>query len=549
MLVCARVRVSEGRRWAPEQRATAVRAEARHSFAHVRSGALAGMGAGGGSTRGRGEMAATAAASAAAKSGDVVLAVGGADGADSGGRLAWRNVTYAVTSKKKDGERRVLLDNLSGSVERGELLAILGPSGAGKSSLLNALAGRVPTSNEYECELTGEISLGGRPCDAEDIVKVSAYVEQEDALFALSTCEETLLFAAALRLPQGTPTAELRARVDEVINELGLVKARHTPVGGNVPGAERGLSGGERKRLNIGIDLLHRPNLIFVDEPTSGLDSFQALNVMGTLIELSRHDRTVVCSVHQPRSSIYASLDKVLLLSQGRQVFLGGANDAADFFERVLGHALPPNYNPADFFLDTISMDYRSPGAQAQSEARLAGIFKVLDGLAAEGKEAVEAPVSAEGDDRAPEQTVLQGAFWTSFWLLLCRTWREQTRNKLALGIKLGMNIFFSIIFGLVYLRMPNSQQSIQDRTGLLFFSAMNAAFGAPIGVSQVIPRELKVVQRERASGMYSVISYYLAVFFASLPLELIPGLASASVMYFMAGLRPGAGYFAMYVK
>lgn len=490
-------------------------------------------------------------ASTAEGSGSTMVSAPVGSGTGGGVRsLEWRNIRYVLHAAKEGEESKTILDGPSGKLAVGEMLAILGPSGSGKSSLLNALAGRVPLAGK-EATLSGEVLVNGTPMAA-GLAKHAAYVEQDEALFALASVEETLGFAADLRLPRDTPIAAKRERVDAVIAELGLVNARHTLVGGIQAGQPRGLSGGERKRLNIAIDLIHQPNVIILDEPTSGLDSFQALNVMNGLLSLTAHGRMVICSVHQPRSSIYSALDKVLFLTQGKQVFMGTTAGATAFFERA-GHPLPPAYNPADWYLDAISVDYKTEDATNKTMGKVKAILDLAE--ADEREAAAEAaPVKADAGalsapadaDEAPVVPVGAG-FLATYLLLLKRTWREQTRNPVALGIKLGMNIFFAIIFGLVYLRMPRDQDSIQNRTGIIFFSAMNASFGAPIGVSQAIPKELRVVRRERAANMYGVLPYYLAVFTASLPLELIPGIFFSTVLYFMANLRPGGQFFLIY--
>ena len=151
-------------------------------------------------------------------------------------------------------------------------------------------------------------------------------------------------------------------------SELGLVACADTLVGNQ---RVRGVSGGERKRVNIGVELLNDPPLVFLDEPTSGLDSFQAQSVMETLRKLARAGRTVVASVHQPRSSIYAMLDRVMLLSGGRTVYFGTAGDAAAAHFAAAGYPVPIGFNPADHFMDVICVDRRDPTAEEASSARV----------------------------------------------------------------------------------------------------------------------------------------------------------------------------------
>lgn len=235
---------------------------------------------------------------------------------------------------------------MSGSLEPGKLLALMGPSGSGKTSMLNALAGRVPISSPNDV-LTGSIQVNNKA--QSNMHECSAYVEQDDNLFAYSTVNETLMFAASLRLPSTMPVEEKQSHVDTVIGKLGLTPARDVLIGKE---GTRGVSGGERKRVTIGVELLHDPPLVFLDEPTSGLDSFQAQSVMETLRSLASNGHTVVCSIHQPRSSIYAMVDSLMLLAGGRCVYYGPSGPSCHSYFAGLNHPVPSDFNPADHLLD-----------------------------------------------------------------------------------------------------------------------------------------------------------------------------------------------------
>ena len=236
--------------------------------------------------------------------------------------LEWDNLRYSVLTKDPDGGRcssskvrKHILKGMAGSAQPGSCVAIMGPSGSGKTTLLNALAGRLTHSKHSR--LSGSITINGVPRSAmgSRFARISSYVQQDDVLFSLQTVRETLLNAAKLRLPKHVTLNEKRERVDALIAELGLSKAEHTHIGDS---KVRGVSGGERKRTNIGVELVQDPSLLFLDEPTSGLDSFQAQNVIETLKILCHHGATVILSIHQPRSSIFALFDHLILLSEGR---------------------------------------------------------------------------------------------------------------------------------------------------------------------------------------------------------------------------------------
>lgn len=185
--------------------------------------------------------------------------------------ITWNNLTYTVPVRvgrqlRKRGTK-VVLDGVSGHVPPERLLAIMGPTGCGKTSVLNALAGRLPVGGK----LDGDILVNEQP-RTKAFRTISAYVMQDDVLFSNLSVRETLRVAADLRLPASVPAAKKAQVVDDVIAELGLAKAANTWIGNEIV---RGVSGGERKRTNIGVELLSNPSIVFLDEPTSGLDAFQ----------------------------------------------------------------------------------------------------------------------------------------------------------------------------------------------------------------------------------------------------------------------------------
>ncbi|KAL4445846.1 hypothetical protein ABPG77_009045 [Micractinium sp. CCAP 211/92] len=283
--------------------------------------------------------------------------------------LEWGDLRYTVPlggrgicCMRRARSERTILSGLSAVMPPGRLLAIMGPTGCGKTSLINALAGRLPIGGTLE----GQVLVNGLP-RGKGFRAVSAYVMQDDVLFHDLTVCETLDFAARMRLPASVPPAAKAARVDATIAQLGLAGAANTYVGNAVV---RGVSGGERKRVNIAIELLSNPSLLFTDEPTSGLDAFQAQSVVESLSQLAKSGRSVLATIHQPRSSVFQMFDLLLVLSEGKTVFYGRASEAVAWFASC-GFLCPEHHNPADFFADLVARDRRTPEADGTSQARI----------------------------------------------------------------------------------------------------------------------------------------------------------------------------------
>lgn len=228
-------------------------------------------------------------------------------------------------------------------VSPGEILAMLGPSGSGKTTLLTALGGRL----NGKSSLSGKITYNNQTFSG-SIKRTTGFVSQEDVLYPHLSVSETLIFTALLRLPNSLTKKEKIDHVERVITELGLTKIRDSIIGGALV---RGISGGEKKRVSIGQEMLINPSLLLLDEPTSGLDSTTAQRIMTTVKAVANGGRTVVTTIHQPSSRLYDMFDKVMVLSEGRSIYYGPASEAMEYFSSV-GFSTSIPLNPPDFLLD-----------------------------------------------------------------------------------------------------------------------------------------------------------------------------------------------------
>jgi ABC-type multidrug transport system ATPase subunit len=215
--------------------------------------------------------------------------------------------------------------------------------------------------------LTGNVQFNGESIHRAKLNKKIAVVAQDDTLFSFLTVRETLYLAAFFAGGEVVGKARTNLIVDAVMRELSLTAASETIVGS---ATRRGVSGGEYKRVLIGKELMKKPRTIFLDEPTSGLDSFQAFAVIESMKALATRNKIVVAVIHQPRSSIFGLFDLLLLLSAGKIMYFGPAAQAVQYFA-TMGYPCPEHFNPADFFLDLLSVNVKSAALEKESSHRI----------------------------------------------------------------------------------------------------------------------------------------------------------------------------------
>ncbi|KAK8657091.1 hypothetical protein V6N13_035348 [Hibiscus sabdariffa] len=260
------------------------------------------------------------------------------------------SLSYSVIKKqKKEGEwvkkEVYLLNDISGQAVRGEVMAIMGPSGAGKSTFLDALAGRIARGS-----LEGSVRIDGKPVTTSYMKMISSYVMQDDQLFPMLTVQETFMFAAEVRLPPSISREEKKKRVNELLKQLGLETTAHTYIGDE---GRRGVSGGERRRVSIGIDIIHKPSLLFLDEPTSGLDSTSAYSVVEKVKDIARGGSIVLMTIHQPSYRIQLLLDRITVLARGRLIYMGSPSTLPAHLSGF-GRPVPDGENNLEYLLDVI---------------------------------------------------------------------------------------------------------------------------------------------------------------------------------------------------
>ncbi|XP_027315892.2 broad substrate specificity ATP-binding cassette transporter ABCG2 [Anas platyrhynchos] len=483
-----------------------------------------------------------------------------------GSVVSFHNIQYSVKQssgflcRRKTVEKKIL-QNVYGIMKPG-LNAILGPTGSGKSSLLDVLAARKDPAG-----LSGEVLIDGIP-QPPNFKCISGYVVQDDVVMGTMTVRENLHFSAALRLPSSISFQEKEERVTQIISELGLSKVANSKVGTELI---RGVSGGERKRTNIGMELITEPPVLFLDEPTTGLDASTANAVLILLKKLSRRGRTIIFSIHQPRYSIFKLFDSLTLLALGKVLYHGPANQALDYFSSI-GYECEPFNNPADFFLDIINGDSTAVAANkevnepvdtgkevnsengAVEQNVVSSVVDVLhqkylnSSLYQSTKEALAKVELGRGSNhkvskQGHEITYANGFFTQLYWVSK-RSLKNLIRNPQASVAQIAVTIILALVVGAIFFGVKLDQSGIQNRVGSLFFVTTNQCFSS-VSAIELFIRDKKLFVHQYTSGYYRVSAYFLALMIGDLlPMRTAPAIIFSCITYWMIGYQAVAGRF-----
>ena len=436
-----------------------------------------------------------------------------------------------------------LIRSISASFQPGTLTAIMGGSGSGKTTLLNTVSERVASARLTK---SGSITFNGAP----GIGSVRhAYVIQQDILLPTLTVRETLQYSAELRLPPSTSSEERRQVVEEVILELGLKDCADTRVG---DGAEhKGCSGGERRRVSLGVQLLANPSVLFLDEPTTGLDATSAFLLMRTLKNLAAKGRTILTTIHQPRSEIWDLFDNLAILTRGSPVFVGPREDCIPWFA-ALGFTMPAFVNPADFVIDTSAMDNRSRIAEEESTARVSKLKKAWEERSSQlfPMAATKATGNIQTKSRAPAKSPERHATkLQQVRTLTSRTFKVTYRDPMGMFAYITEAILLGIITGYAFHPLGRDQTGIRNREGALYVASAMQAFIILIFETYRMTTDIPTFDRERIDGVARPLPFILSRRLARLVTEDIAvPLIHGTLFYFIAGFDNDAGKFFVFI-
>lgn len=419
---------------------------------------------------------------------------------------------------------RFIVKNVDFEARPGEITAIAGPSGAGKTTLLEILAGKISPR-----KVSGEVLVNDHPMHIDSYRRLSGYVTQEDVLFPLLTVEEVLTYGALLRVSGGKRVAKHRVKV--LMKELGLEHISGSRIG---EGSSHGISGGERRRVSIGMELVHDPAVLLIDEPTSGLDSASALHVISLLKMMAvSQGKTIILTIHQPGFRILELFDRLVLLSNG-YVLHNGSLDLLEERLKKAGYHIPPHINVLEFAID-ISSSITIKTSEAPNSKPVFETDVESEGSAENSCHSVRISTSCD-KKKFPSYSNSQ---FREVLILGERFCKNIFRTKELFATRIIQAVVVGFILGTIYMNVTNNigKVALQSRLGFFAFSLSFLLSSMTEGLP-IFLQERRILMRETSRGAYRVLSYVLANTIVFLPFLLMVGLLFSTPVYWLIGLR-----------
>ncbi|OJJ31565.1 hypothetical protein ASPWEDRAFT_118735 [Aspergillus wentii DTO 134E9] len=454
--------------------------------------------------------------------------------------FAWDGLTVTVKDRQTK-EPRNLIDGISGSVEQGELVALMGPSGCGKTTLLNVLARRAAASGARE---SGECYVNGGNMNTDAFERITSYVEQEDALIGSLTVRETLKFAADLSLPRSVSKSQKRDRVQTLLEAFGIQKQASTLVGTPI---RKGISGGQKRRVSMASQLITCPKILFLDEPTSGLDSTASFEVISYVKKLAKSNGLIIiASIHQPSTSTFQLFDKLLLLSGGKTCYFGSVGEVPSYFDQI-GHPLPAHTNPAEFILDIASSDFTGDKDSAEDRVQKIQSAWTHSTESETWKRQISSRIEASEKASISVDELSRPNMVSITASLLHRLFIKSYRDVVAYGIRIIMYLGLAIMMGTVWLRLHSDQEYIQPFINAIFFGSAFLSFMAVAYVPAFLEDRATFI-KERANGLYGATPFIVANFLIGLPFLFLISILFSIISYWLSNFRADATAFFTWV-
>ena len=440
--------------------------------------------------------------------------------------LRCNNLNYHAGSGEK---QKHILHNVNATFSPGEIVAVMGPSGSGKTTLLSCLSGRASG------RIVGNVTVNGHPMNLQMFRKLGNFVPQLDILDEGFTSAEVLYYVVKLRLNQEDwPQYKVDKHVNQIFKDLGLAEHKDVIVGG---ANTKGLSGGQKKRLSIAMELVNNPSLLFLDEPTSGLDSRTAKDIVGVTKALThKYGIATMCVIHQPPEQAFLSFDKLVLLQKGRVCFFDKPADVTKFLEQHAG-PIPARENPADWMFDVLQESVKEEGTK---EPPYAEFWKKhleesqrTSNLVVAGNSTEDlADFSYEVPQWKAAVVVFNRAVYSKF----------KDADGFLKNLKLAIGV--GVLLGLTFYDLENTQAKYTIRVAAIFMGIVYSGLVTTSKTLIKVPVEKALVVREYQNGYYSLPAWYIGSSLATIVLQTLTGIAFTIPFYFLAGFQTNFGIF-----
>ncbi|XP_022179152.1 ATP-binding cassette sub-family G member 4-like [Myzus persicae] len=429
--------------------------------------------------------------------------------------IEFSDLTYSVPQGRNGS--KIILRSVSGLFRSGELTAILGPSGAGKSTLINVLAG-------YRCgDARGSIMVNSRPREMKSFRKMCRYIMQEDLLQPALTVLESMEIASDLKLGYTISKENKLESIEDILQMLRLTKSKHTLM--------ENLSGGERKRLSIALELVNNPPVIFLEEPTTGLDDLSSSQCVSLLKDLAYGGRTIICSIHTPSAKLFAMFDHIYIVAEGQCMFAGVGQDMVPYLSTV-GLNCPKHYNPADFMIEVCSREYGDYSEKMSTAVDNGKCLRWFKDNSETRKPIVRR--ASQYDTVSNHLYDFSSTGWSQFNVLLRRMMIQHKRDYTYLLFKLFMYTFIGLVVGGMFFQFGNDASMTIFNYGFIFITIIVFMYTPLMPVLLKFPTEVQLLKREYFNRWYGLNAYFCALTCSQLPMQIILSSIYIAITYFL---------------
>lgn len=431
--------------------------------------------------------------------------------------IQFKDITYTVDLGINKGPKEIL-HRVNGKFPGQQLTAIMGPSGAGKSTLLDVLSGYRRTG------VQGAVYVNGRIRNLDTFRKMSCYITQDDRIQTLLTVLENMRIAAEFKLGSSFKPYEKEARIEEILTLLGLYDHQYT--------IAKRLSGGQKKRLSIALELINNPTVMFLDEPTTGLDSHSCTQVLGLLKHLASQGRTIICTIHQPSARLFQEFEQVYVLSLGECLYQGSTKKIVPYLQSV-ELPCPLYHNPADYIVELACGEYGSDKIKIMVDSMENGdcsewfsdpsrILKLETLRQIHPIQKIKQ--EAELLEAIPPAHQLQ--------VLMRRGWIKTKRDATSTHLRLAVNIAVALMLGTLYINSGNEGSRVIDNYNLLFAILMHHSMANMMLTVLTFPTEMAILLKEHFNRWYSLKAYYMSVTLLDIPVSVLGCFLFSVIIY-----------------